>query len=205
MPTRLSTYNRRRIVTLQQQGKTTSQIVARLREEGVTTTSKTVRKWLHRWNSNLGLEDNFRTGRNSKITMGIASFIEEQLVRDDEISSRELTYLISKRFGMKISSSTLRTFMRTKLQWTDVKTRHGPMISEANKEKRTLFARECLDKGDTFDDVIWTDESTVQLICQEHASKSRQRENPQASSKACSKSSRLGWYFNEGSHQNLRL
>ena len=162
MPTRLSTYNRRRIVTLQQQGKTTSQIVARLRE-GVTTTVKTVRKWLHRWNSNLGLEDNFRTGRNSKITMGIASFIEEQLVRDDEISSRELTYLISKRFGIKISSSTLRTFMRTKLQWTVVKTRHGPMISEANKEKRTLFARECLDKGDTFDDVIWTDESTVQL------------------------------------------
>ena len=121
MPTRLSTYNRRRIVTLQQQGKTTSQILARLREEGVTTTAKTVRKWLHRWNSNLGLEDNFRTGRNSKITMGIASFIEEQLVRDDEISSRELTYLISKRFGMKISSSTLRTFMRTKLQWTVVK------------------------------------------------------------------------------------
>ena len=94
MPTRFSTYNRRWIVTLQQQGKTTSQIVARLREEGVTTTAKTVKKWLHRWNSNLGLEDNFQTGRNSKITMEITSFIEEQLVRDDEISSRELTHVI---------------------------------------------------------------------------------------------------------------
>ena len=95
--------------------------------------------------------------------MEMASFIEEQIVHDDKIYSRELTYLISKRFGMKISSSTLRTFMRTKLQWTVVKTQHGPMISEVNKEKRMLFARECLDKGDTFDDVIWTDESTVQL------------------------------------------
>ena len=51
------------------------------------------------WNSNLGLEDNFRTGRNSKITMGIASFIEEQLVRDDDFSSRELTYVITSLYA----------------------------------------------------------------------------------------------------------
>ena len=93
MPTRLSAYNRQRIVALKQQGKTSSEIVALLREEGVVTTAKTVRKWMHHWNSHLGLGDHYRSGRTSRITPDLSSFVEDQLVRDDEISSRELSYV----------------------------------------------------------------------------------------------------------------
>ena len=38
------------------------------------------------------------------------------------------------------------------------------MISAANKEKRLQFAKMCVDTEDTFDNVIWTDESSVQLV-----------------------------------------
>ena len=37
------------------------------------------------------------------------------------------------------------------------------MISDTNKTKRVDFARMCLDTNDDFSNVIWTDESSVQL------------------------------------------
>ena len=37
------------------------------------------------------------------------------------------------------------------------------MISERNKLKRQEFAQMCLDEEDIFDNVIWSDESSVQL------------------------------------------
>ena len=47
--------------------------------------------------------------------------------------------------------------------WVVVCTRLGPMISDKNNAKRTAFAQMCLDTNDTFDNVIWTEESSVQL------------------------------------------
>ena len=37
------------------------------------------------------------------------------------------------------------------------------MISDVNKEKRLEQCRARLEEGDTFDNIVWTDESTVQL------------------------------------------
>lgn len=37
------------------------------------------------------------------------------------------------------------------------------MIRDVNKEKRLEWCRDRLSGGDTFEDVIWTDECTVQL------------------------------------------
>lgn len=39
------------------------------------------------------------------------------------------------------------------------------LIREANKVKRLAWAQECLANNDTFDDVIWSDETSVQLEC----------------------------------------
>ena len=49
------------------------------------------------------------------------------------------------------------------LKWVVGHTRLGPMISDKNKAKRSAFAEICLDTNDTFDNVIKTDESSVQL------------------------------------------
>ena len=37
------------------------------------------------------------------------------------------------------------------------------MVREANRVARLQFAQECLDRGETFEDVIFTDESTIWL------------------------------------------
>ena len=41
-------------------------------------------------------------------------------------------------------------------------TRFGPMISANNKIKRLEFTKKCIESN-MFDNVIWTDESSVQL------------------------------------------
>ena len=49
------------------------------------------------------------------------------------------------------------------LKWVIVRTRFGSMISDKNKANGSAFAQVCLDTNDTFNNVIWTDESSVQL------------------------------------------
>ena len=83
---------------------------------------------------------------------------------DDEITSADLHRLIARHFSASISAPTLRRYIRQKLEWVAVRTRFGPMISERNKLKRREFAQMCLDEEDIFDNVIWSDESSVQLI-----------------------------------------
>ena len=80
-----------------------------------------------------------------------------------KFTSAELHRLISRHFSTNISAPTIRRYIRQKLEWVAVRTRFGPMISERNKLKRQEFAQMCLDEEDTFDNVIWSDESSVQL------------------------------------------
>ena len=70
---------------------------------------------------------------------------------------------MSKNFGVNIAASTIRGFLRRELKWKVVCTRLGPMIRDMDKAKRVEFAQHCIECGDNFDDVIWTDESCAQL------------------------------------------
>ena len=150
----LSSYWRQCIVSLWSQGQNISSIVRILRTEGTDTTWTTVRKWIFRWQQQSGLEDKPRCGRVSKITSEIAEYLDQQLEDDDK--------LVVRKFAVEISP-TIRRYLRTSLQWTVVRTRFGPMISEKNRNKRMEFARMCIDTNDKLDNVIWTDESSVQL------------------------------------------
>ena len=159
MPIPLDPYFRRRIVTLWKSGENISSIVRVQQTEG----RKTVRRWIFHWQYNRGLKDSHRRGRLLKITREIAVYMDEQLKEDDELSSVELQRLVSRNFAVELSPSTIRRYLRTSLQWVVVRTRFGPMISDNNKTERVDFARMCLDTNDDFSNVIWTDESSVQL------------------------------------------
>ncbi|KHJ81081.1 hypothetical protein OESDEN_19235, partial [Oesophagostomum dentatum] len=59
--------------------------------------------------------------------------------------------------------STMMKRLRQSLGYTSRSTRSGHMIRTANKEKRLLFCRSCIAKQEKFRDVIFADESTIQL------------------------------------------
>ena len=160
---RLPSYFRHRIIALWEEGQNISQITRTLAEEGWPTSRRTVRRWVFRFSTNRGLGDLHRSGRPSVVTWEMALFIESQLEHDDEMTSVEIQRLLERKFSISIISSTVRRYIRLKLQWQVVRTRYGPMISEKNKMKRIEFAQMLMDNQDDFANVIWTDESSVQL------------------------------------------
>ena len=99
------------------------------------------------------------SGRPSVITDEAKELIEAQMLRDDETTALQLHRYLTDR-GFDIS---LRTVLccRTSLGWTFRGSAYCQLIRNPNKVKRLAWARDHL--GDGFDDVIWTDESTIQM------------------------------------------
>ena len=94
----------------------------------------------------------------------MTEFMDKRLEEDEELSATELHQLITRKFSKKVSAQTIHRFLCQKLHWVVVRTKTGPMISDRNKIKRMEFAKQCIAAKDSFDDVIWTDESSVQLV-----------------------------------------
>lgn len=64
--------------------------------------------------------------------------------------------------GVHLSVATIKR-TRKKLGWKQCGPKYCQVVRETNRVARLAFARECQETGETFDDVIFTDESTIWL------------------------------------------
>ena len=101
-----------------------------------------------------------RSGRRSKLTERVKELIEEKMQNDDETTVKELALLIQSECGLCVSFRTILKG-RKLLGWTSRGAAYCQLIRQANKEKRLKWAQENL--HDEFTDVVWSDETTVQL------------------------------------------
>ena len=130
-----------------------------LHEEKLTVTREGVHKFIKHYQDTGAISRKPGSGRPSKITAEIKAIVDDQMIRDDETSAYQLHQLLVSK-GYDIS---LRTILRcrTSLGWTFRGSAYCQMIREANKAKRLQWA---IDNQELeFDDVVWTDECTVQL------------------------------------------
>ena len=144
-------------------GKMVSEILATLESKEQRTLRTTVRRWVFHWRTNHGLRNQHHCGQKSKITTEMAAFLEAKLQEVNEMTSVELQRLTSRYFPVNISAPTIRRYIWMHLKWVVVRTRFGQMISDVNKAKRSEFAKICLDTEGAFENIIWTDESSVHL------------------------------------------
>lgn len=155
-----STYKMQRILSHHSQGLKAPTIARILREEEqLRCTRVGVAKFLKKFEETGSLSRRSGSGRRSKITAEIKEIVEEQMQRDDETTAMQLHRLLTNR-GYSIC---LRTILRcrTSLGWTFCGSAYCQLIRDANKVKRLAWAREHV--GETFDDVIFTDESSIQV------------------------------------------
>ncbi len=103
------------------------------------------------------------SGRPTKISEPVVRAIEAKMQADDETTATQLQCVL-ERCGYKLSLSTVRR-ARCTLGWTFHGTRYCQLIRTVNKEKRLAWATKCIAENDAFDDVIWSDETSVQLEC----------------------------------------
>ena len=99
------------------------------------------------------------SGGLSKITAQVKELVEAKMLEDDETTATQLHQVLIEN-GIDISLKTILR-CRTALGWTFRGSSYCQLIRDANKVKRLEWALR--NKDEMFEDVIWTDECTVQL------------------------------------------
>ena len=116
--------------------------------------------------------------RHSKITPVIKQLGDTKLVEDDETTAMQLQkMLLANRFQLSINM-ILRSW--SKLGWTFRNSTYCQLIRDVNKAKRVEWASAYLQvsQTDSFQEVIWTDECSVQLETHHRHSYRRKGELP---------------------------
>ena len=81
-------------------------------------------------------------------------FIDEAMAEDDKLTASKLLNKMIDKFGpLDISERTVAR-ARQELGWTYSTTRYCQAIRIANMEKRLVWSREMLERGELFQNVI---------------------------------------------------
>lgn len=156
-----SLYVRQRILCLRRLGKDCKDIVSTFESEGHRVSKSGVNKFIKRHRETGTLTRQPGTGAASKFTEEAQRLVEEQMEKDDETTLAELQAMLAKK-GIKVSTSTLHRW-RKDLGWTSKGTRYCQMIRSANVVKRLDWALANSYEQDKFDDIVFSDETSVQL------------------------------------------
>ena len=118
------------------------------------------------------------SGRPSKVTAAIQRLVDAQMVKDDKTTAVQLQKRLSDN-GFRLSLNIILR-ARAKLGWTFRGSAYCQLIRETNKVKRLEWARENRETSQSngFQDVVWTDETSVQLETHRRHSYRRKGELP---------------------------
>ena len=137
------------------------QILSALKVEGIFTTRQTVARFLLRYKYSGSIARKEGSGRPSKVSDYVLKLVERRMREDDETTATQL-HAVLTACGVSISLSTILR-SRAMLGWTFRGSKYCQQIR--HKHKRFIWVAdnylEMLENG--FEDVIWTDETTVQL------------------------------------------
>ena len=100
-----------------------------------------------------------RSGRPTKLNIDVLRIVELTMRKDDETTAVQL-YKILLNQGHEICLATILNSRKT-LGWTFRESAYCQLIRPANKIKRLEWAKEITDLE--FDNVIWTDEASIQM------------------------------------------
>ena len=125
----------------------------------MVTSRRGITKFLAKYRETGSVDWRSVSGRPSKLTGEVKVFVEEQMRRDDETIAHQLHQRLCNR---RYSS----LHCRTSLGWTFSGSSHCQLIQEPNRVKWLEWARKHINND--FDDVIWTDECSVQLQTHRH-------------------------------------
>lgn len=139
-----------------------SKIQQLLQDEEIIISRVSIWKFLSRFKRTGTIARKEGSGRPTKITPQLMKIVEQQMSDDDETTALQLCKILNDK-GVAISRRTILRCHKT-LGWTFRGSAYCQLIREANKQVRLEWARQYIDEcEDGFLDVIWSDESTIQL------------------------------------------
>ena len=156
---RLSLYTRERIRLLTEGGATVAEITEVLKQEGIVTCRQTVWRIQQHIRNHGTIKPLQKSGRPTKLSGSVLRSIENMMQNDDETTAKEIVKTLQRQ-GVKLSTTTAYKGRRL-LGWTRRSTAYCQLIRPANRVKRLEWAKENV--GAIFENVIWSDETTVQM------------------------------------------
>lgn len=154
-----SWYTKKRIIYYYERGYRAPSIASLLLEEDIVASRVGISKLISKYRETGTIVRRPGSGRPTVITPEIKALVEEKMRADDETTAEQLHSLLTSR-GIRISKKTILR-CHTDLGWTFRGSAYCQLIREPNKLKRLQWAQD--HTRDNFDDVIWTDECSVQL------------------------------------------
>ena len=161
---RMSNDTRSRVIFMWRSGLPVSKIKKKLGEIGADVSRKSIYLLLKKYKESGSLADRRKQPRRACLSNEHYEFIDETIEGNRDLTSRQLLTLVKDQFpGLKVSIATIKRVRKT-LGWSAKKTRYCAMITEVNKEKRMTWCLDRIAEADLeMDDVIWSDESTIQM------------------------------------------
>ena len=154
-----SDYTKQRILIFYRRGYRAPTIAKKLRDEGIIASRRGIWKFLTRYLETGTIKRKEGSSRPTKITSEVKRLVETQMRLDDETTAVQLFALCNQN-GINISLATILR-ARTILGWTFRGSAYCQLIRDINKVKRRDWASANL--HDNFEDVIWSDECSVQM------------------------------------------
>jgi hypothetical protein len=97
-----------------------------------------------------------------KLTDEHLRFIDNMMSDDRERSASEVSRSVRQRFGVTVSDSAIKRAQQ-KLGWKRRAVIYCQQVLIANKPKRLELALRCMIMNEQFQDVVFTDETTVKI------------------------------------------
>ena len=158
---KVTTYTRKRIQSLLDQGLHPVAIFKELNTESLSVSYPSVARIVRRIKLTGSTENLARSGRPRKLNEAAKAFIESQMRKNDETTSRQIQKRLA-RCGVTVHDSTVRR-SRKEQGWTLQNTRYCQLIRDRNKIKQLQFAQKVIQTGDTFGNIIFTDKCSISL------------------------------------------
>ena len=161
---RMSIVTRKRVVILWRSGYSLRDIQRRLREEETEVTLRSLQRLRHKFQRFHTVNDLAKRRKPRLLTKEMMNTIEQSLKSDDELTARKLKAKLAEEFHSlpNVSLATIKR-CRKELGWVCTRPHYCQLIREANKEKRKKWCKIQLDNNEQFQNVVFTDECTVQL------------------------------------------
>ena len=161
---RLSLESRQRVVILWKSGVKLREIRRRLAEEGTTVSIRALYNLTKKFAMHGRIADFKRKPRDEILNNTHYELVDKWMLENDELTAYALLNKLKGEFPDLRPSLSLETVRRArrKLGWVSTTPKYCQLIREGNKAKRLAWCNE-QSADETFDNVIWTDECSVQL------------------------------------------
>ena len=155
---------RTRVVSLWKRGWPVSSIRSRLEDECIVVSKLAIYSLIAKYEKTERVIDLPKAPRSKILSEEHYRFIDDTMAESKDLTARQLhTLFVEKYPGIEVSISTIKR-ARFELGWVSKRVRYCQLIREVNKEKRKIWCEDQISGGDLeFDNVIFTDECTVEL------------------------------------------